>query len=326
MSITRREFLSASMGGAVGLATAGILAAQPAAPAPLIVDTHQHLWYLSWQKLPWLQGAPEVLSRSYVTQDYLAATSGLNVTAVYMEVDVDPAQHRAEAEHVVKLARDASAPTLAAVVGGRPDGDDFPRYVEFLKAFPEVKGIRQVLHGSTPKGHCLSDSFVKGVRLLGERGLSFDLCFRPTDLADALELTLRCPETRFILDHCGNADDNAFMTSDRKPEHDVAQWKRDIDALSRRDNVICKISGIIARVPKTWSAGDLAPIVNHCLDSFGPDRVIFGGDWPVCLLGAPLRAWVDALGAIIAERPAEAREKLWSGNAIRFYGLKLPQS
>ncbi|MDP1591009.1 MAG: amidohydrolase family protein, partial [Prosthecobacter sp.] len=88
--------------------------------------------------------------------------------------------------------------------------------------------------------------------------------------------------------------------------------------------VMCKISGIVAFVPPgKWHAEDLAPVVNHCLDAFGPDRVFFGGDWPVCLLGSPLRGWVDALKQIVSSRPASEQRKLWSGNAIRFYGLKV---
>jgi L-fuconolactonase len=97
-----------------------------------------------------------------------------------------------------------------------------------------------------------------------------------------------------------------------------------MDQLAARPNVICKISGIIARVPQPWSAEDLAPIVNHCLDAFGLERVIFGSDWPVCLTGAPLREWVAALRQIIAARPADQQRKLLHDNAVRFYGLQLP--
>jgi predicted TIM-barrel fold metal-dependent hydrolase len=85
---------------------------------------------------------------------------------------------------------------------------------------------------------------------------------------------------------------------------------------------MCKISGIVAFVPPgKWDAEHLAPVVNHCLDTFGPDRVIFGGDWPVCLLGGPLHAWVNALKQILSARSAADQLKLWSSNAIRFYGL-----
>jgi predicted TIM-barrel fold metal-dependent hydrolase len=164
------------------------------------------------------------------------------------------------------------------------------------------------------------------MHLLGERGLSFDLCMRPTELADGAKLAALCPNTRFIVDHCGNADPKAFRvteTGDAKPSHTVNEWKAGIDRLAAQQNVIAKISGIIARLPAGGKAADLAPIVDYCLDAFGPDRVIFGSDWPVCLNGGSLRTWVDMLGTIIASRPAAEKTKLWSANAVRYYGLKL---
>lgn len=322
MTLTRREFVARTSLAAAGLLS-GIAVADDG-PRGLIIDTHQHLWDLSWQKLPWLNGQTGVLNRNYVTRDYLEATRGLNVRAVYMEVDVAAEQHRQEAEHVVRLSRDGEHPTVAAVVGGRPADAAFGEYVKFLKQFPEVKGIRQVLHGSAPAGSCLAPEFVGGVRLLGENGLSFDLCMRAGELADGLELTRRCPETRFILDHCGNADINVFRPGAQSPSHDPDRWKRDVAALAERPNVICKISGIIARAQDGWTSDDLAPVVNHCLDSFGPERVIFGGDWPVCLLGATLRQWVDALTEIVSGRPRAQQQLLWSGNALRFFDLPRP--
>jgi L-fuconolactonase len=173
----------------------------------------------------------------------------------------------------------------------------------------------------------LQENFVHGIRRLGELGLSFDLCLRPKELADGAKLAEQCPDTRFIVDHCGNADPKAFFRTgdsrvvDSRIEHDADDWRRDIERLAARPNVICKISGIVARVPKQWSADELAPIVNHCLDSFGASRVVFGSDWPVCLNGAPLRDWVAALKQIIATRPTAAQRQLLYDNAVRFYGL-----
>jgi L-fuconolactonase len=108
---------------------------------------------------------------------------------------------------------------------------------------------------------------------------------------------------------------------DEEPDHDADAWRRDIDRLAAEENVVCKISGIVARVPKEWSADDLAPIVNHCLDAFGPSRVLFGSDWPVCLNGAPLAAWVAALRTIIASRAEEEQRQLLFDNAARLYRL-----
>src|SRR5262249_25515419 len=160
-------------------------------------------------------------------------------------------------------------------------------YISQFKGSSCIKGTRQVLHGrSTPAGYCLQEAFIRGIRLLGEINLSFDLCLRPNELADGATLAEKCPDTRFIVDHCGNADPKAFTKAgdprlkDTKIDHDADAWRGNMERLAAQRNVICKISGIIARVLTPWTADDLAPIVNYCLDAFGPTRVIFGSDWP----------------------------------------------
>ncbi len=323
MQTTRRQFLQHTALTTVA-ATAGC-ATLPSAPDALIIDTHQHLWDLAKQSLPWLGGAPEILRHSYRTEEYLAATAGLNVRAIYMEVDSAETELVSEAEFVLGLARSRQAPTRAAVIGGRPDAPDFGAYVRRFRADPSFKGVRRVLHSpATPAGYCLKPEFVRGVRLLGELGKRFDLCMRAPELGDALKLTELCPGTRFVLDHCGNPDLKAFRPprpGEERPRHTADDWKRAIAALAKRPNVIGKISGIAASLPPGGEAGDLAPVVNHCLDAFGPDRVVFGGDWPVCLLGASYPQWVAMLRQIIASRPVAQQRKLWSANALRHYAL-----
>ena len=329
MTQSRRQFLGHMAGGvaALGLPSLTTSAADEATPAPnalAIVDTHQHLWDLVQVKPPWLKGAPETLWQRHTTSEYLVATRGLNVSkAVYMEVDVAPEDHVAEAEHVIELCRSQQHPTVAAVIGGRPAADEFAAYVNRFKASPFVKGVRQVLHGGTKAGFCLEPAFVRGIRLLGEVGWSFDICLRPGDLGDGVKLVDLCPGTRFIVDHCGNADVQAFgkARGDKAPSHEPDVWRRNMEQFAKRANVICKISGIVAGVSPNWTANDLSPIVTHCLDVFGPDRVVFGGDWPVCLRGATYRQWVLALREIVAPRPLAEQRKLWHDNAVRFYGL-----
>jgi predicted TIM-barrel fold metal-dependent hydrolase len=336
MQLNRRQFLGQTAATATAvLAASTSLPGQQAKGEPIvnsgdipIVDCHQHLWDLEKFKLPWIKPG-SLLGRSYVMSDYRTAIEGTGIKhAVYMEVDVEPAQQQAEAEHLIGICKGGEAPTVAAVISGRPAADNFKAYVSQFKGNPYIKGIRQVLHGgSTPAGYCLQDSFIRGIRLLGELGLSFDLCMRPMELADGAKLAAACPQTRFIVDHCGNADCKSFFKSgdlrlaDAKPDHDADAWRRDMERLAARQNVICKISGIAARVPKPWSADDLAPIVNHCLDTFGPSRVVFGSDWPVCLTGAPLREWVTALKQIIASRLAAEQRQLLCDNAVRLYAL-----
>jgi len=313
MKPTRREVLgglaAAALAGCAGLPDAG-------GPIP-IIDTHQHLWDLERFRPPWLKNAGEVLRRNYETRDYREATRGLNiVTAVYMEIDVAPKDQGDEADHAIARCRSGGHPTVAAVISGRPAEEGFRPHLLRFKGSPWIKGVRQILNPpSAPRELCLQPAFVGGMRLLGELGLSFEFCMRPGELGDAAGLAARCPETRFILDHCGNPD---LQAGPRERE----AWRRGIGELSRRPNVACKISGIVAGVPKEgWGPELLAPVIDHCLDSFGPDRVVFGSDWPVCLLGATLAEWVGALQAVIHRRPDLERRKLLHDNAVRLYRL-----
>jgi predicted TIM-barrel fold metal-dependent hydrolase len=247
--------------------------------------------------------------------DYLNATAGLHVVkAVYMEVDLDPEQQTAEAHYIVDICQGGNTPTVAAVISGRPARESFKNYLEPFKGSRYIKGVRQVLHNpEIPAGYCLSADFIKGIRLLGEWGMSFDICVRPGELPDAAKLIDACPQTRFILDHCGNANVQA---------KDRSQWERDIAAVAQRKQVVCKISGIVASAkPGAWTADDLAPIVNHTLNVFGPDRVMFGGDWPVCTLAATYKQWVEALKTIVHDRSEQDQRKLFHDNAVRFYGV-----
>ncbi len=294
-----------------------------------IIDTHQHLWDLSRLRLPWLAGAPK-LSRSFLLAEYLEAVAGLPLEkAVYMEVAVEESQLREEAELVIELCAAKTGPTVAAVIGGRPASPDFERYIRTLAKSPYIKGVRHILPGDQPDLWDKAE-FIRGIQTLGELGLCFDLCLPPTRLDLAERLVSRCPNTKFVLDHCGNADPVAFMSPsrmrqakiDRAPQHSPAEWREALERLGRHPHVVCKISGIIARAPaERWVPQDLAPVVHICIDVFGEDRVMFGSDWPVCLLTATLRQWVEALHQVVADCSPELKRKLFHDNAMQFYGL-----
>lgn len=282
---------------------------------PPIIDTHQHLWDRSRFRLAWI--APgSVLDRNFLPADYAQATAGLGVAgAVYMEVDVDPEQQTDEARYVTDLCREGKGATRAAIISGRPAAPDFPKYLDQFQDNPYVKGLRQVLHASTtPAGFCLAPDYVRGIQELGKRGLSFDLCMRAPELSAGAKLVEKCPGTAFILDHCGNPNVR---------ERPSKQWMDDIRTLAAMPNVSAKISGVIAGIDQAKPPRDqLAPFVDHVWNAFGPDRVVFGGDWPVCLLGGSYATWVKTLREIAAARPAEDRRKLFHDNALRVYRIK----
>lgn len=323
----RREFLHAAAVGASAIAVSGNLLADEAKvnkkkrqPNFPICDTHLHLWDLKQFKLPWLVGdAVQSINKSYLMSDYVAASKGNNVTrAVYMEVNVHPDHQVKEAEYVLALCKDDSNPMQGATIGGSPQNAEFAKYIEKFADEPYIKGVRTVLHDADrPQGMCLEPTFVKNIQLLGEMGRRWDLCMRPGELLDAAKLVDLCPKTRFVLDHCGNL---SVQNEDKQLR---AAWEKGVKELAQRPNVICKISGIIASANKdSWTPADLAPNINFCLDSFGEDRVIFAGDWPVCTLTAPFGGWVKALKTIVAERSETFQRKLFHDNAVKFYDLK----
>jgi L-fuconolactonase len=324
--LDRRDFLRAAGAGAAALAIdvpTALLQAAPEKPVSAsripIVDTHVHLWDLSKLHLPWLtlpKGKP--LARSYLLKDYDAATAGANVVkTVYMEVACDPKQHTVEAEYVINLCRQPGSRMAGAVIGGSLQSERFGDYIKEYAQNPYVKGVRMVLHDpDRPKGMCLERQFVENVQLLGQLGLSFDLCLRTAELIDGVRLVDKCPQTRFIVDHCANWD---VQSTDAKLRSD---WEHALRQAAAHPNVWCKISGIVATArPGAWKPADLAPTINFCLDTFGERRVFFGGDWPVCTGVATWQQWLDALETIVAGRSDEFRRRLFHDNAVQFYKL-----
>ncbi len=312
--MNRRTFSKAAMGGLF----ASTCSANPVSeerPKMHIIDTHQHLWNRSRFTLPWITKGT-VLDADFGLPEYKKASGGAVSRTVYMEVDVDPSQQWAEAVYVNDLCQDPESGMVAAVVSGRPNAPDFSKWIDKLKALKGVRGVRQVLHvPSTPKGYSLEPDFVKGIKRLGENQLSFDLCVRDVDLGEKSKLVEQCPQTQFILDHCGNPD---------LKKADLTPWKKDLEEISRHKNLVIKISGFLASAPARdqWKLEQVAQIINHCLDSFGPDRCIFGGDWPVVLLGSTLAKWIEAVRQVVGSRPMSEQRKLFHQNAERIYRLE----
>jgi len=324
---SRRQFLASSTKAALAALTCpGLTTTSQAAPekpvdisALPIVDTHVHLWDLSKLRLPWMslpKGKP--LAHDYLLKDYDAATAGANVVkTVYMEVACDPKHHTVEADYVLNLCRQPGSRMAGAVIGGSLQSARFGDYIREYAQNPYVKGVRMVLHDpDRPKGMCLEPQFVENVGLLGRLGLSFDLCMRPAEIIDGVRLIEKCPQTRFVIDHCGNWDVQSTDTKLR------AGWERAMREAAAHSNVVCKISGIVATArPGHWQPADLAPTINFCLDAFGEGRVFFGGDWPVCTAVATWRQWLEALATIVADRSPDFRKRLFHENAVKFYKL-----
>lgn len=272
-----------------------------------IVDTHLHLVYRDRFTYPWLADAGP-LNRDWHADAYFAEAERLGIEAsLHMEVDVAETDMEAETRFVLGV----HPKVVGAIAAGRPESPDFPAYLERIAALDGVKAIRRILHTS-PDELSQSALFAENIRLLAGKGLPFDLCVLSKQLPVGRQLVAKCPDVQFVLDHCG-VPDVANMALD--------PWRENIRKIAELPNVVAKISGIAAYARTDWSVDDLRPFVEHIIESFGWDRVVFGSDHPVVTLTADLTRWVTALKQIVAGANADEQAKLFHGNAERLYRI-----
>lgn len=282
-----------------------------------VIDTHVHLWDPAARSYPWLSTPGlELLNRPYLLSHYQSASTDLELAGgVFVECDPAPEHALDEARFALELASRPGSPLLGMVARVSPESADFAAELSALLALPGaprfLKGARRVLH-TQPDKLSRSPLFRENVRALGRAGLSFDLCVLARQLPVALELAAACPDVSFVLDHCGVPDVKGRA---------LDPWRADLAALARLPNVACKISGLVAYAAPDWTEADLRPFVEHAITSFGWDRVLFGGDWPVCLLGAPLARWHSALASLLTSASFDERDRLFESNARRIYRL-----
>lgn len=283
-------------------------------PSFPIIDTHVHLWNPEQIRMSWLDDLP-VINRAFGPNEFRAHTRGIEVAGiVYVEVGVEAQYAFLEARQVAELAE--REPFIQGIVAAAPleFGTRSRHYLEQLAALgPRIKGVRRLLQGESDPDYCLRPEFIAGVKLLPQFGFSFDICILHHQLAGAVELVHRCPDVTFVLDHIAKPGIKAGL---------LDPWRAQIRELAALPNVACKISGVATEADHaTWTEAQLAPYILHVLEAFGPDRVLFGGDWPVALLATSYMRWVETLDSLTSDLPEPDRRKLWHENAVRVYRL-----
>lgn len=276
-----------------------------------LIDTHQHLIWRDRLGYGWTAGIPALAEGDFLPETFRAETHGLGVTgALFMETGVDDADCQAEARHVA--TRIGTQGLIGQIASCRPEEDaGFDAWLDEC-ADLKVHGFRRILH-VMPDDLSRSETFRTNLRKIGRRGLTFDLCVLARQLPIAAELVRACPDQTYILDHCGVPDiaGNAF-----------AAWADGIDALAQLPQVNVKLSGITAYcAPGGISREGLQPWVDHILDRFGPDRIVWGSDWPVVLLGSGLREWIGLTGELLAGLSEDERARIGHRNARRLYRI-----
>lgn len=279
-----------------------------------IVDTHVHLWDPQRLRMRWIDGNA-VLERRFDLADYREHTRGVEIEAmVYMEVAAEPAYMLHEAQWA--NAQALHEPRLRGIVAraSLEDGEPVRTQLEALKSIgPRIKGVRRVLETEKDDRYCLRPGFLHGVRMLEEFGFPFHICIFHHQLPAAIELVRACPTIEFVLDHVAKPDIGGRR---------LDPWRAHMQELAALPNVACKISGMVTEAgDASWSTADLRPYVEHAIECFGQDRVIYGSDFPVLIQKSTYTRWVDCLDEITCGLSDAAKRKLWVGNAKRIYRL-----
>jgi len=277
-----------------------------------IVDAHVHFWDPGTLHYPWLTAHPG-LERSFLPADYTAAVGALPVErCVIVECNCLPTEGIREVELFERLAQVDSRVAGVVAFVDLTDRLTLEATLACLTSTSIVKGIRQNIQGQ-PRGFALQSTFVHGVREIGRRGLSFDLCVTHDQLGEAIALVGECPETRFVLDHCGKPP---IRSGAREP------WQVDVARLAAHEHVCCKISGLLTEADVAhWREDDLLPYAAQVVECFGTDRVLYGSDWPVLTLAGDYARWFGFTDRLTDTWSDDERRCFYADNAAREYRL-----
>jgi len=278
------------------------------------IDSHIHFWDPDRLRYDWLAGLPRI-NKLFLPADLEQQAGDLRLEGiVFVQADCIAEQGLREAEWVSELAQDE--PRIQGIVAfaslekGAAASKDWLRS---LAKLPLVKGVRRLIQSEGP-GFALQPDFVAAVQTLPEFGFSFDICIKHYQLGDALALVEQCPNVSFVLDHLGKPN---------AKEHVLDPWREQITALAAFPNVSCKLSGLVTEADhQHWTREGIRPYIDHIVNAFGPDRIMYGGDWPVSLLATTYRNWIETLVWATAGLSDAEQHKLFYQNAQDFYRLE----
>lgn len=279
------------------------------APACKCIDAHHHLWRYNAADFPWMGDGMEVLRRDYLASDLeeVARQAGVSGTIV-----VQARQSTEETEWLSDLA--SRSTLIRGVVGWAPLIDpNIAPLLERLAALPKVKGMRHIMHDEADPSYMLREDFQRGLSVLKNHGLRYDLLIFESHLPQATALVDRHAQQIFVVDH---------IAKPRIRERRISAWRDNLKELSRRPNVYCKLSGMVTEADwSLWSEDDLKPYFETVIEAFTPQRTMFGSDWPVLNLAATYGRWLTTVRNFIAGMTHSEQERILAGTAVEAYAL-----
>ncbi|MEU9288547.1 amidohydrolase family protein [Streptomyces sp. NPDC048275] len=281
-----------------------------------LVDAHHHVWDLAVRDQEWITG-PELtpLRRTFTLADLRPPAEHAGVGATVMVQTVTVPEETPE-----MLEQAAADPLVVGVVGWTdltaPDVADTLARLRELPGGDRLVGIRHQVQSEPDPRWLVRADVLRGLSAVADAGLAYDLVILPNQLSAATAAARRLAGLRFVLDHIGKPDIAAGV---------LEPWATELRALAAEPNTFCKLSGLVTEADwHAWSVDDLRPFAETVLDAFGPDRVMYGSDWPVCTLAADYAGVLDAARALTAGLSGDERRGVFGGTAVNAYRLNVP--
>ncbi len=270
------------------------------------VDAHHHVWRLARGDYAWL--TPDLpIYRDYTLDDLRPLLGDITATVL-----VQAAPTEAETDFMLDVARNSSG-LVRGVVGWIDfSSNDAPTRIATMATEPLLKGVRPMLQDIADTDWILRAGVQRALQAVVAAGLCFDALVQPRHLPILLELCTRQPNLRLVVDHAAKP---GIANRDWQP------WANDIRRLARETSVLCKLSGLVTEAASNWRADDLRRYIDHLLDCFGPDRLMWGSDWPVVILAGGYMRWRDASLMLLAGLSAAEQDAILGRTALKFYDL-----
>lgn len=273
------------------------------------IDAHQHFWHYDPREFGWISDAMAVLQRDFMPPDLkpLLERNGIQGSVAV--------QARQSEEETTFLLEQADRYEFVRGVVGWLDlrSPHVSAQLQKYSAHKKLRGIRHLVQDEPDDRFMLLPDFLRGLSLLADFNLTYDLLLHPRHLPVAVEVVKQFPRQRFVVDHIAKP----FIK-----DHLVSPWDEGMRALARFDNVYCKVSGMVTEAAwQKWKRDDFKPYLDVVFDAFGVDRLMFGSDWPVCTLSASYDEVVGIVGDYVRDFSASDQEKFFGTNAADFYGL-----
>lgn len=273
------------------------------------VDSHQHFWKYNEERDAWITDEMSVIQRNFLPEDLKPI-----LTQNDIEGTVVVQSDQSKEENVFQLANALQHEFVKGVVGWVDlQAENISDQLAYYQEFRKMKGFRHVLQGEKQRDFMLRPSFMRGIEQLEKFGFTYDILIFPDQLKYAVEFVKAFPNQSFVLDHIAKP-----YIKDQK----IDEWKSDIQKLAAHENVSCKVSGMVTEANwQTWKKEDFRPYLETVSEAFGPKRLMYGSDWPVCLVAASYDTVLNLVKDFFSTFSKSEQELIFGDNAVRFYKL-----